>query len=87
MFEEIWILIPLAPFLLGGLVIWTRHQSKMADRQEQLGTGKASDDPEAKQMQAEMKYLKDRVATLEEIATDGRSARQLENEIEQLKDR
>ena len=26
-------LIPLAPFLIGGLAIWTRHQHKMAEMQ------------------------------------------------------
>ena len=30
--DLLYALIPLAPFLLGGLAIWTRHQSKMADR-------------------------------------------------------
>lgn len=84
MFEEIWILIPLAPFLLGGLVIWTRHQSKMAEKYGHLPKGI---DPDADGMREEMKYLKDRVAVLEQITTDGHSTKQLESEIEQLRDR
>jgi len=38
-------------------------------------------------MREELKYLKERVAVLEQITTDGHSTRQLENEIEQLRDR
>jgi hypothetical protein len=44
-------------------------------------------DADTDRMREEMKYLKDRVATLEKIATDDRGARQLESEIEQLRDR
>jgi hypothetical protein len=84
MFDEIWVLIPLAPFLLGGLVIWTRHQSKMAEKYGHLPKGI---DPDTDRMREEMKYLKERVAVLEQITTDGHSTRQLENEIEQLRDR
>lgn len=82
-------LIPLAPFALGGLWIWTRHQSKMIDkRKELLMLGeRMPETEEGKQMREEMRYLKDRVAVLEEIATDGRGARQLESEIEKLRDR
>lgn len=84
MFDEIWVLIPLAPFLLGGLAIWTRHQSKMAEKYGHMPKGI---DADTDRMREEMKYLKDRVATLEKIATDDRGARQLESEIEQLRDR
>lgn len=84
--DILWMLIPLAPFLLGGLAIWTRHQSKMADKQTQLGTDNSDHDLASQRMREEMKYLKDRVATLERIATDGHSTRELEHEIEQLKD-
>ena len=30
---ELALLIPLAPFLLGGFAIWTRHQTKMHEAQ------------------------------------------------------
>ena len=88
MFDEIWVLIPLAPFALASFVIWTRHQSKMIDKQKELALlGKGlPDSEESKQMREEMKYLKDRVAVLEQITTDGHSTRQLEDEIAKLKD-
>tara|TARA_R110001606_G_scaffold286030_2_gene434330 strand:- start:544 stop:798 length:255 start_codon:yes stop_codon:yes gene_type:complete len=84
MSDLIWALIPLAPFMLGGLAIWTRHQSKMAEKYGHLPKGV---DPDADRMREEMKYLKERVAVLEQITTDGHSSKQLENEIEQLRDR
>ena len=82
-------LIPLAPFALGGFWIWTRHQSKMVDKQKELLMlgEKMPESNDARQMREEMKYLKDRVAVLEQITTDGHSSKQLENEIEQLRDR
>jgi hypothetical protein len=42
-------------------------------------------DPDTERLCAEMKALKDRVAVLERLATDGSSA--LEREFEKLKDR
>lgn len=44
-------------------------------------------DRESRQLREDVKYLKDRVAVLEKIATDDRDAHQLENEIEKLRDR
>ena len=29
--DYIWILIPLAPFLMGALAIWTKHQQRIAN--------------------------------------------------------
>ena len=84
MFEEIWVLIPLAPFALGALAIWTRHQSKMAEKYGHLPKGL---DADADRMREELKYLKERVAVLEQITTDGHSTKKLESEIEQLRDR
>ena len=42
-------------------------------------------DPEAERLRAEVKALKDRVAVLERLATDGTSA--LKREFEKLRDR
>ncbi|AMK24974.1 MULTISPECIES: hypothetical protein [unclassified Sphingobium] len=42
-------------------------------------------DPEAERLQAEVKALKDRVAVLERLATDGSTA--LEREFDKLRDR
>lgn len=81
-------LIPLAPFGLGGLWIWTRHQSKMVDKQKELLMlgERMPESNDGKQMQEDMKYLKDRVATLEKIVTDERGARELDSEIAKLRD-
>jgi len=84
MSDIIWVLPALAPFAIIGLWIWTRHQAKMAEKHDQLPN---RSDPDSERMREEMKYLKDRVAVLEQITTDGHSTRQLENEIEKLKDR
>lgn len=82
------LLIPLAPFGLGGLWIWTRHQSNMVDKQKELLLlGKnAPESEDGRRMNEDMKYLKERVATLEKIVTDDRGARELDNEIAKLRD-
>jgi predicted alpha/beta superfamily hydrolase len=82
------LLIPLAPFGLGGLWIWTRHQSKMLDKQKELMLlGKnAPESEDGRRMNEDMKYLKERVATLEKIVTDERGTRELESEIAKLRD-
>lgn len=86
---DIALLIPFAPFVLAGFWIWTRHQSKMVDKQKELMLlgERLPESDESLQMREEMKYLKDRVAVLEQITTDGHSTKQLESEIEQLRDR
>lgn len=82
--DIIWVLIPLAPFMVGALVIWTRHQAKMA---EKFGYLPMTHNADTERMSEEIKYLKDRVATLERITTDGHGTRALEQEIEKLRDR
>ena len=83
------LVIPLAPFAIGGLWIWTRHQSRMIDKQSELMLlgDRGPEGSDSRQMREEMKYLKERVAILEQITTDGHSTRQLESEIEQLRNR
>lgn len=44
-------------------------------------------DPDSDELREEVKYLKERVQVLEKIATDDRGARELESEIEKLRDR
>ncbi|VAV93630.1 hypothetical protein MNBD_ALPHA04-1677 [hydrothermal vent metagenome] len=78
------LLIPFGAFAVAGFAIWTSHQRKLIKIKAQSPNEYNAD---SERMREEMKYLKERVATLEEIATDGRSARELENEIEKLKDR
>lgn len=64
MSDLIWVLIPLAPFLLGGLAIWTRHQTKMAEMQIAATAEKAA------QYASHSTQLEERVRVLERIVTD-----------------
>jgi hypothetical protein len=77
------LLIPFGAFAVAGFAIWTRHQRKILSIRAELPT---ADDLDATRMREEMKYLKDRVAVLEQITTDNHSTKQLEHEINQLKD-
>ena len=63
MFDFVY-LIPLAPFMVGGLVIWTRHQQKMMELQTRDTAEKAA------QYAAGRQELEDRVRVLERIVTD-----------------
>jgi hypothetical protein len=79
MFEEIWVLIPLAPFLLGGFAIWSRHKHKELELMSQSDTEKAA------QYAAQNERLEQRVQVLERIITDKSNA--LANTIEDLRDK
>lgn len=63
--ETLAVFIPLAPFILGGVVIWTRHQRRMAELQIQATAEKAA------QYASHSKELEERVRVLERIITDG----------------
>ncbi|GMM59248.1 hypothetical protein [Novosphingobium pituita] len=58
------LLVPLAPFLLGGFAIWARHNRKMAEIHAAATAEKAA------QYAAHNKELEDRVRVLERIVTD-----------------
>ena len=76
--EFMWILIPLAPFIIGGLAIWTRHQQRIAEIQLQATAEKAA------QYATSNKELEERVAVLERIVTDRGS--DVATQIEALRD-
>lgn len=59
------LLIPLAPFMVGGFAIWTRHQRRMAELQVQATAEKAA------QYASHSRELEERVRVLERIITDG----------------
>ncbi|MFC0687525.1 hypothetical protein [Novosphingobium clariflavum] len=59
------LLIPLAPFIIGGFAIWTRHQRKMAELQVEATAEKAA------QYASNSRELEERVRVLERIITDG----------------
>lgn len=76
--DEIWILIPLAPFIIGGLAIWTKHQRHMLDKQSEMSAEKAA------QYASHTAQLEERVRVLERIATDRGVV--VSDEIEKLRD-
>ena len=89
--DIIWVLIPLAPFILGGFVVWTKHQQRVLDHQSQATAEKAA------QYASNNKELEERVRVLERIVTDGgynvatqiealRDQRRVEEKIEESRD-
>ncbi|WP_283420291.1 hypothetical protein [Sphingopyxis sp. Geo48] len=74
----IYALIPLAPFIVGGLFIWTKHQQKMIEKQSEMTAEKAA------QYAAQTERLEARVRVLERIVTD--KGVDLSDEIEKLRD-
>ena len=63
-----WILVPLAPFILGAFAIWTRSQTKIAEARVS-STAELSAE-KAAQYTSHVKELEDRVRVLERIVTD-----------------
>lgn len=58
------LLIPLAPFMIAGLAIWTRHTRRLAEIQASATAEKAA------QYATQNQALEDRVRVLERIVTD-----------------
>lgn len=79
------VMIPLAPFLLGGFFIWTRHQRRMLEHQQRLGESTAQMSAEkAAQYAAHNRELEERVRVLERIVTD--RGYDIATQIEALRD-
>lgn len=78
MFDEIWVLIPLAPFLMVGFIVWTRHQSKLAELRVRETAEKAA------QYASHTTELEERVRVLERIVTD--KGYDVASQIEALRD-
>lgn len=70
-----------------GKVLSTRYRAQHGIIEDQNGNEIGAQNKDTGRLQEEVKYLKERVAVLEKIATDDRGARELENEIEKLRDR
>jgi hypothetical protein len=83
--------IEFAPFLMVVLIVaivsFTRLQRARLNAGKDAA-GRPLDDPDAQRLQSEMRQLKDRIAVLERIVTDGDHSRgiALEREIEALRD-
>ena len=58
------LLIPLAPFILGGLAIWTKHQRRTLEIQSQMAAERAGHSA------SQIRELEERVRVLERIVTD-----------------
>jgi hypothetical protein len=76
--ESIWILLPLAPFIIGGFAIWTRHQQKIAEMQLKATAEKAA------QYATSNQELEERMRVLERIVTD--KGYDVATQIEALRD-
>ncbi|MEA3264061.1 MAG: hypothetical protein U9R07_11330 [Pseudomonadota bacterium] len=61
---ELAILVPLAPFLMVAFIVWTKHQSKMAELNAQATAEQAA------QYAVNNTELEERVRVLERIVTD-----------------
>ena len=79
---ELALLIPLAPFLLGGFAIWMRHQSKLEQARIQSTTELSAE--KAAQYASHNQALEDRVRVLERIVTD--KGYDVATQIEALRD-
>jgi hypothetical protein len=79
---ELALLIPLAPFIMVGFIVWTKHQSKIAELQVKTT---ATDTAErAAQYASHVQALEDRVRVLERIVTD--RGYDIATQIEALRD-
>ncbi|MGN6357393.1 MAG: hypothetical protein ACTHLU_07935 [Novosphingobium sp.] len=76
------ILIPLAPFLLGGFAIWMRYLSKT--QEARLRATAASTAESAAQYASHITQLEERVRVLERIVTD--KGYDVATQIEALRD-
>ncbi|VAV93625.1 hypothetical protein MNBD_ALPHA04-1676 [hydrothermal vent metagenome] len=73
-----------------GRVLRSKYRAQNGILEDKEGNAIAHQlkhEPDSDRLREEVKYLKERVAVLEKIATDDRGARDLENEIEKLRDR
>lgn len=72
------ILVPLAPFLMVAFIVWTKHQSKMAQLRVKETAEKAA------QYASHTSELEERVRVLERIVTD--KGYDVASQIEALRD-
>ncbi|MDA7788047.1 hypothetical protein N8940_02310 [Sphingomonadaceae bacterium] len=66
--EYLGLLIPLAPFLMVGFIVWSKNQTKLAELQ--LKETASASAEQAAQYATQVSKLEDRVQTLERIVTD-----------------
>jgi len=62
--DGLYVLIPLAPFMLAGFAIWSKHQRRLAEMQMGVAAEKAA------HQATRNRELEERVRVLERIVTD-----------------
>jgi len=77
-----WVLVPLAPFIMVAFIVWTKHQSKLAEMQ--VSTTADATAEKAAQYSSRVQELEDRVRVLERIVTD--RGYDIATQIEALRD-
>lgn len=73
-----------------GRVLKSKYRAQHGILEDKEGNSIATQvthELDSDRLREEVTYLKERVAVLEKIATDDRGARELESEIEKLRDR
>ena len=79
------VMIPLAPFILVGFIVWARYQHKRLEHQQKLADSTAQMSAEkAAQYAAHNRELEERVRVLERIVTD--RGYDIATQIEALRD-
>lgn len=73
-----WVLVPLAPFIMVAFIVWTKHQSNLAELQVRDTAETAA------QYASRNQELEDRVRVLERIVTD--KGYDVATQIEALRD-
>ncbi len=82
MSDIIWILVPLAPFLMVSFIVWTKHQEKIARMNVQTTAEHTAE--RAAQYASHVQELEERVRVLERIVTD--KGYDVATQIEALRD-
>jgi hypothetical protein len=81
---QIFVLAIIAIIAIAGMYE-SRIRAMNGIVKDEDGNERLAQDPEAAALREEVKMLKERLAVLERIATDGRKANELEAEIEKLR--
>ena len=81
------LLIPLLALMIPIVAILARTVRRMIEYREGQRAIAPADTGEAQALRGEVKMLKERIAVLERITTDGHTAARIDHEIELLRDR
>lgn len=80
-------IIVIVAIVMVASVLKARYRAMNGIIEDQDGNEVIASRADDAAQQAEIKALKDRIAVLERIATDGRESRMIAHEIEKLRDR